>query len=124
MNVIIRGAIIKILMLTDMFYNASQNLGSIKDILKAMEDFSVTQEPRILHRRVLDLSKGSTYIGNQKFLAVIKARDNRLALRHKVVVMDVVGQQQHLYRWRMRKQKNMRALATSEGAMFPGGFPS
>ncbi|OAD59362.1 hypothetical protein WN48_09193 [Eufriesea mexicana] len=31
-----------------------------------------------------------------KFLAIIKARDCRLALRHKVVVMDVVGQQQHL----------------------------
>lgn len=31
-----------------------------------------------------------TYIGNQKLLAVIEAGNRRLALRHKVVVVDVL----------------------------------
>jgi len=39
-----------------------------------------------------------TYIGNQKLFAVIEAGNRRLALRYKVVVGDVVGQQTHLYR--------------------------
>ena len=75
------------------------------DFCFTLSDGKWIVQPRILCRRVLDRSEGSTYIGNEKFFAVIEARDSRLALRHKVVVMDVVGQQQHLYRWQWRKQK-------------------
>lgn len=38
-----------------------------------------------------------TYVGRQKFLAVVKAGYAGFALRDKVVVANVVGQQQCLY---------------------------
>lgn len=57
-----------------------------------------------------------TYVGDKQFLAVIEAGNRRLALRHKVVVVDVVGQQQHLYGWPgERKKRNMRVVRKTEG---------
>ncbi|KZC14948.1 Cytochrome b5-related protein [Dufourea novaeangliae] len=64
----------------------------------------------------------SGIVGNQKFLAVIEARDCRLALRYKVVVIDVVGQQQHLCRRVEKKKFNKIENMRLEGVMRSPGM--
>lgn len=54
--------------------------------------------------RVSNQTRGlTTYIGEVEFLIVIHRGDGNLALRHVMVVVDVVGQKTH-FCWYMERQ--------------------